>query len=218
MNTLCVVRGIQMCGKYYADREFIPRLSTLFKENDILTDPELKEEWDKVLYEDSRDVSPTDSAVTISLSSDGLFASKMKWGFRDPYHDSLVINARAETASEKQMFRESVRERRCVIPASGYYEWDPAKARYRFRKDDGGLILLAGIYRSEQGEPHYTILTTQANECMKPVHDRMPVTVSPEEIRPWITDMSSAAGILARRPEELLRIQDSGQISMELGI
>ena len=107
-----------MCGKYYADREFIPRLSTLFKENEIIQDPELREEWNRVLY-DGFDVSPTDKAVTISSSEDGLLASKMKWGFRDPYHDSLVINARAETASEKQMFSESVRERRCVIPASG---------------------------------------------------------------------------------------------------
>ena len=214
-----------MCGKYYADREFIPKLSTLFREEEIYPDPELREEWGKVLFEEDNergasgfDVSPTDSAVTISLSDSGLYASKMKWGFRDPFHDSLVINARAETAAEKQMFRDSVAERRCVIPASGYYEWDAARARYRFTRQDGGLILLAGIFRQDQGEPRYTILTTAANDCMKPVHDRMPVTIGPEEIKQWITDRSIADGILKRRPEELFRLQDSGQISMDLGI
>lgn len=206
-----------MCGKYYADREFIPRLSTLFKEQGIMPDPELREEWEKVLLEEE-DISPTDRAVTISETDSGLTASKMKWGFRDPYHDSLVINARSESAAEKPMFAESVRDRRCVIPASGYYEWDRTKSRFRFTKPDGGLVLLAGIYREELAEPHFTILTAEANECMKPVHPRMPVTVSPDEIRSWISDRHAADDILSRAQEELVRTQDSGQITMDLGV
>ena len=211
-----------MCGKYYADREFIPHLSSLFKDIGIVPDNELREEWEKVLLDDGRDtaadISPTDSAVVISSSEDGLTASKMKWGFRDPYHDTLVINARSESAAEKQMFAESMRERRCVIPASGYYEWDRSKSRFRFRRQDGGLVLLAGIYRNELAEPHFTILTTEANDCMKPVHPRMPAALRPEEIRDWITDTASADAFLIRRQEELDRVQDSGQIAMDLGI
>ena len=175
-----------MCGKYYADREFIPRLSTLFRDEGITIDPELREEWESVLLDSDAsemDISPTDSAVTISMSDDGLAASRMKWGFRDPYHDSLVINARSESAAEKSMFADCIRERRCVIPASGYYEWDRSKSRYRFMKPDGGLVLLAGIYRKELNAPHFTILTTEANECMKSVHPRMPVTIEQNEIR-----------------------------------
>ena len=282
-----------MCGKYYADREFIPRLSTLFQDVGILPDTELREEWDRVLCEDgghdvteSRnvfgcegvsgsssvsgcegvsgsgsvagsegvagcegvsgsssdhdqilDVSPTDRAVVISQSEGGLIASKMKWGFRDPYHAGLVINARSESAAEKPMFAESVLERRCVIPASGYYEWDRSKSRYRFTRPDGGLVLLAGIFRQEIvtdlhrdpgyddkvrikeqqfTEPHFTILTAPANECMKPVHPRMPVTVDPDEIRKWIMDRGRIDELLGRDQMELLREQDSGQIVLDL--
>ncbi|MBR2548269.1 MAG: SOS response-associated peptidase family protein [Eubacterium sp.] len=234
-----------MCGKYYADREFIPHLSSLFKDIGVTPDRELREEWEKVLLEgnDSEtftDVNPTDRAITISLSDGGLVASKMKWGFHDPYHDTLVINARSESAAEKQMFAESIKERRCVIPASGYYEWDRSRSRYRFRRPDGGLVLLAGIYRQElvsrpdkdcietgdqsslpaeaPFETHFTILTTEANECMKPVHPRMPVTVGTDEIRKWIMDETYKSDILGRVQEELIREQDSGQMTMDLGI
>ena len=237
-----------MCGKYYADREFIPHLSTLFKEQGIVPDPELREEWERVLCEESNgqdmtgvsdhdqilDVSPTDRAFVISQSEGGLIATKMKWGFRDPFHDSLVINARSESAAEKPMFAESVRERRCVIPASGYYEWDRSKSRYRFTRPDGGLVLLAGIYRQEittdkrgntedadelrATEPHFTILTAHANECMRPVHPRMPVMIDPVEIKTWIMDRSRTSELLCREQMELLREQDSGQIVLDLGL
>ena len=209
-----------MCGKYYADREFIPKLSILFREEDIIPDPELREEWRKVLTDDEgqlsdMDINPTDSAVTISASENGLHASSMKWGFHDTFHNSLVINARAETAPVKQMFSESMRDRRCVIPASGYYEWDSARARYRFSRPDGGLVLLAGFYRRETDEDHYTILTTEANECMMPVHPRMPVMLDRSEIRKWLSDDMFMREALSRRQTELDRVQDAGQISMD---
>lgn len=208
-----------MCGKYYKDREFIPKLSTLFKEENVIPDSELRREWENVLIDSgAADVSPTDNAVVIFSSGGQLTASNMEWGLRDPYHNTLVINARAESVFDKKMFADSIRARRCVIPASGYYEWDSAKARYRFTMPDGGLTLLTGIYRLELGEPHYTILTTEANECMKPVHPRMPVTIAQDEIKGWLTDDSAVSDFLARQPEELTRTQDSGQISMNLGI
>ena len=136
-----------MCGKYYKDREFIPRLNTLFSEENIYPDEGLVMEQDG-----EPDVSPTDRSVIIHMSGDNVTASDMEWGFRDPYHDSLVINARAESLFEKKMFSESVQKRRCLIPVSGYYEWDSAKARYRFSAADGELILLAGLYRQELGK------------------------------------------------------------------
>lgn len=211
-----------MCGRYYADREFIPKLSTLFREEEIYPDSELQQEWESVLAEGktqgSTDISPTDSAVSIYSTVGRLTASRMTWGFRDPYHDTLVINARSESVFDRQMFADSIRARRCVIPASGYYEWDKAKARYTFRQNDGGLVLLAGMYRLELGEPHYTIITTEANKCMSPVHSRMPVTVGKDEVRSWLTDDGAVSDFLTRRQEELIRTQDSGQISMDLGL
>ena len=198
-----------MCGKYYKDREFIPRLNTLFSEEDIYPDEGLVMEQDE-----EPDVNPTDRSVIIHMSGDNVTASDMEWGFRDPYPDSLVINARAESLFEKKMFSESVQKRRCLIPASGYYEWDSAKARYRFSATDGELILLAGLYRQELGKEHYTIITTEANDCMASVHPRMPLMIDKSEIRKWLTDNEFVREALTRRQEELKRAQDAGQISM----
>ena len=144
-------------------------------------------------------------------------AKNMYWGFTNPYRKGLIINARAETAREKKLFADSIQNRRCIIPASGFYEWDAYKARFRFTAPKGGLILLAGFYHEEQGTPRYTILTTEANESMRPVHDRMPVMIGRDEIRQWITDNEMLQACLERPQMELIREQDAGQIRMELG-
>ena len=123
-----------------------------------------------------------------------------------------------ETASEKNLFAESVMKRRCVIPASGFYEWDPYKARFRFTLPEGDLMLLAGFYHEEEGVPRYTILTTEANESMKPVHDRMPVIIGRDELGPWIRDNEKLSEFLGRPQVQLVREQDSGQIRMDFGI
>ena len=140
----------------------------------------------------------------------------MTWGFTNPVKKGLIINARAETAREKVTFADSVAKRRCVIPASGFYEWDPYKARYRFTSPEGGLLLLAGFYRREQGVPRFTILTTEANDSMIKVHDRMPVMISREEIRPWIGDDAKLPDFLSRKQVSLVCEQDSGQIRFQI--
>ena len=141
----------------------------------------------------------------------------MVWGFSNPVNKGLIINARAETAREKITFADSIAKRRCVIPASGFYEWDPYKARYRFTSPDGGLILLAGFYRREQGVPRFTVLTTEANDSMIKGHDRMPVMIGREEIRPWIEDDARLTDFLSREQALLVCEQDSGQIRMDFG-
>lgn len=172
-----------------------------------------------------RDVSPSQSAVTIHAAgpgiahaTSGLGASKMYWGFTNPYKKGLVINARSETASEKKLFADSMANRRCLIPASGFYEWDRHKARYRFTLPGKELLLLAGIFREEQGIDRYTILTTDANDSMIRVHDRMPVIIDRSEIRSWIYDDAILPEILERKQPELVCEQDSGQIRMDFGL
>ena len=140
---------------------------------------------------------------------------RMGWGFENPYRKGLVINARGESAGEKTLFKESLAKRRCIIPATGFYEWDSWKARFRFTEPDGSLVLLAGLWRPEADGPRYTILTTEANRSMTPVHDRMPVRVGYSEVLPWILDGGRTAEFLGRPQAELLCEQDEGQIRME---
>lgn len=108
-------------------------------------------------------------------------------------------------------FRDKLNE---LIASEGIL---PSALPYRESGQDG-LILLAGLYHEEQGVPRYTILTTQANESMQPVHDRMPVMISRDEIGPWLQDNNRLAEFLERPQVQLVCEQDSGQIRMDWGL
>ena len=199
-----------MCCRYYYEDEIRERMRDLLDAQGIKAEGSLA-------VEPGRDVRPSDASAVICRREEGLAAVNMRWGFSNPYKKGLVINARAETVREKKLFCDSIENRRCIIPASGFYEWDPYKARYRFRLPGNELILLAGIYHEEQGLPRYTVLTTEANGSMKPVHDRMPVMIGRDELRSWILDNERLSEFLERPQVRLVREQDSGQIRMDFG-
>ena len=199
-----------MCCRYYYEDQIREMMEDLRASQTIkLAEP--------LQVEPGRDIHPSDSSVVICREGDDLYAKNMRWGFDNPYAKGLIINARAETAMEKNLFSDSILNRRCVSPASGFYEWDPYKARYQFTSPEGGLLLLAGFYRSEQGVPRFTILTTDANDSMIKVHNRMPVMIGRDEIRPWIEDDERLPDFLSRPQVSLACEQDSGQISFLFG-
>ena len=200
-----------MCCRYYYEDEIRERMQDLLDSQSIMTGGSLT-------VEPGCDIRPSDVSAVIYQSGNDLTAGGMRWGFSNPYKKGLIINARSETAREKNLFRESIMNRRCIIPASGFYEWDAYRARFRFRLPDGELLLMAGFWHEEQGAPRYTILTTDANDSMKPVHDRMPVMIGKDEIRPWITEDERLPEFLERPQVRLIREQDSGQIRMDFGI
>lgn len=106
------------------------------------------------------------------------------WGYKLP--NSLVINARAETSAEKPMFRDSVTRRRCVIPSSGFWEWNKDKCKFFFRLPGETALYMAGLYSIRDGMPCYCILTTAANKSMRKVHHRMPLVLQKEQLIPWL--------------------------------
>lgn len=127
-------------------------------------------------------------------------ARLMQWGlvprWRKPgERDSFApINARAETVLEKPMFRPLMGNRRCLVPASGFYEWQQragGKQPYYITVREQPLIAFAGLYdeREEDGEvlASYTILTTAANDLMAELHNRMPVILHPEDEEEWLS-------------------------------
>ena len=127
------------------------------------------------------------------------------WGF--PKFDSkgVIINARSESAFEKKIFRESLINRRCIIPSSGFYEWDSEKRKFMFRLEGTDALYMAGLYNYFQDELRFVILTTEANESMKEVHNRMPLVVPRAEINTWILDDKATNDILHREPPMLVR-------------
>lgn len=144
----------------------------------------------------ANDIHPQDLAPVLVAHGRMLQALPMCWGMQNPRSGTLVINAREETAAQKPMFSESLRSRRCILPATKFYEWDAAKQRVTFSPVAGGRLYLCGLYRMEESCPHFVILTKPANERMQPIHDRMPVIVAEDDVELWLTDAERAMDLL----------------------
>lgn len=125
----------------------------------------------------------------------------MHWGLvpswaKDVSIGSRMINARSETAPEKPSFRKAWVDRRCIVPASGFYEWkrlSEGKQPHLIRRVDGTVMGLAGLWESWRGPDgldleSVTLLTTSPNRFMKTIHDRMPVMLEREEWDSWMDD------------------------------
>jgi putative SOS response-associated peptidase YedK len=130
-------------------------------------------------------------------------AAEMRWGLvpswaREATARYSTINARAETVAEKPTFRGPLRERRCLVPATGFYEWEArggakrgARQPWHIRLAGGDLFAFAGLYdiwRGPDGAPlaSYTIITTAANDLVAPLHERMPVILPRELEAAWL--------------------------------
>jgi len=138
------------------------------------------------------------------------------WGLvpywsKDPRKGVRPVNAKAETAHEKPMFKKLIRERRCLIPANCYYEWKQmpvGKRPYCIRMEDESPFFIGGMWdvwhaREEDRLYTFTVLTTFPNEVSGIVHDRMPVIVQPKDYQRWLDpDNQDVADIIAPPPSE----------------
>ena len=140
--------------------------------------------------------------------------TQMRWGFRKKDQKDLLINARVETVKEKPMFNESIRYNRCVISASGFYEWNRIGEKASFRPLRGKVLFMAGIWQKVENENQFTILTTVPNASMAPVHERMPLVIDKNEVSQWLMDWKRAEELLTRRPALLERRQEFEQLSL----
>ena len=161
-----------------------------------------------------RDCSPHD-AVPALISQEGrIIVVPMVWGMENPKNHSLIINARIETADQKAMFSGSLRRRRCILPAEKFYEWDAEKRKATFcPAGNDSLLFLCGIYTWDGATPRFVILTKEANEVMKLVHDRMPVMVEEKDIGRWLTDFTAVTDI-SRKDVPLKRDDAFEQLSL----
>lgn len=159
-------------------------------------------------------VCPT-NAVHAVVAGERRRLVSMRWGFiphwyKTPTDGPLLINARSESIAEKPAFRAAARERRCLLPASGFYEWtkDPDGKRlpWYFRRADGGPIAFAGVWQDwERGEDAHTtcaIVTAEAEGSLTQVHHRVPVIVRPEDWALWLGEEGKGAARLMKPPAE----------------
>ncbi len=144
-------------------------------------------------------IAPSRDVAVVRETGGGRALSMLRWGLipswaKDPKIGYRMINARAETVAEKPSFRVALRRRRCLIPATGFYEWKAVpggKQPYNIQLVDGGLFAFAGLWERWQGGggqavESCTIIVTEANRAISPIHDRMPVILDPSDYKNWL--------------------------------
>ena len=127
-------------------------------------------------------------------------AERMAWGFPRFDGKGLIINARAESVRERPAFRDSVEQRRCVIFARGFYEWNRSREKFTYEREDAPVLFMAGCFSRWEDGGHFVIITTAANSSVALVHDRMPLILEPEEVKQWIQDAGAAWSLLKKTP------------------
>ena len=160
-------------------------------------------------------VAPTTPVLTVVTSGDEVILTPMHWGLQPEWTDSVIINAQAEKyIAPKRSFWTKFE--RCVIPATGFYEWRKGGGRQKqpmfISRKDGTPLLFAGLFRiamtpEGKAEPHCVIVTTRPNAVMKDIHHRMPAMLHTAHIPVWMDDElknTAFSDILLPFPDELI--------------
>jgi putative SOS response-associated peptidase YedK len=171
-------------------------------------------------------VAPTSVMPIVVERPEARMMLPSRWGFWPPWiapgRAPPPINARAETVAAKGLFRTALQHGRCIVPATGFYEWvvqpgQRRKAPYHIRLRGGEPFGFAGIYSppTDEAPGTYAIITTSANELIAPLHDRMPVILAPEQEARWLdpatTEPAEILPLLARFPAARLEAYGVGE-------
>ncbi len=170
-----------MCGRFSLETS-AKDLAHQFK---LLDEPE----WNPRL-----NIAPTSGAVMIRAEDEGLRGKLTTWGFHPPWvkegeYGKPLINARGETASEKRTFSEAFAKRRCVIPASSFFEWQKKggkKLPWLLHLPEMPTFPMAGLWQEQPDGPRFTILTLEAVGEAREVHSRMPWILNPDQMQAWL--------------------------------
>ncbi len=167
------------------------------------------EEFDQRRIVPRFNIAPSQHVAIVRISGEGKRVLDLaEWGLIPSWTKekprTRPINARAETVATSGMFRHAFAHRRCLIPADGFYEWHgskPPRQPYFIHRKDDGIFAFAGLWERWKPQPDAepietcTIITTTANELMKPIHDRMPVIIEPADYGRWLDPKVPASEI-----------------------
>lgn len=186
-----------MCGRYYiAEDDAAEELRQIIEAvNRRSTD-----------VKTSGEIRPGDIVPVLANSptlQPGAYA--MRWGYTLP-DGKLLFNARSETAADKALFQDGMAQRRCLIPATCYFEWEHRgreKIKYAIAPEGSRMLYLAGIYRKEDNRAACTILTREPTESIAFIHNRMPVILPAEAVCDWLNIRYDAADVLRAAQVEM---------------
>jgi putative SOS response-associated peptidase YedK len=211
-----------MCGRYTLKTDS----AAVAQQFELAAPPQIEARYN---------IAPTQAIPVVRETEAGRTLEMMGWGLipswaKDPSIGGKMFNARSETAAEKPSFRTAMRQRRCIIPADGFYEWQATGSKTKqpiyFSMADEGLFGFAGLWeewRNPDGTPRHTctILTTSANELVAPVHDRMPVILASESYARWLDlgmrHAEPLLDLLAPYPAEQMASRPVGSLVSRVG-
>ena len=189
-----------MCGRYYVEAD-----DMTLEIMQVIEEINRK----KLNKHTGKDVVPTDYAPVITQQ--GITA--MQWGFTLPDRKAPIINARSETAADRPLFSSSVQYRRCLLPASGYYEWDQQRNKYTI--GHGKPFYMAGIFRPEDDHITRFCITTQTPvSALTHIHDRMPVILQRDAAKAWLNGSLPPQLAFQHVPPGIIGRTDTVQMSL----
>ncbi|MFV0395613.1 MAG: SOS response-associated peptidase [Coprobacillaceae bacterium] len=168
-----------MCGRYF----FAPTTKQLAYIISLL------EKRTDTKYQ-TGEIFPSHTVPIITASNNKTNITLATWGFPNTWNNGITINARSETIFEKQMFKKAIVHGRCIIPASGFYEWktltSKEKQKYYFTNPTNETMYFAGVYQIFNNQCSFVILTKEANSSMSDIHNRMPVIIDGTDVHHWL--------------------------------
>ena len=209
-----------MCGRFGLTHEASRELAYLLG----------VDEADLSFHRPRYNIAPTQEHFVLISEYERRKVLRAKWGLvntgaKDNSRAAQCINAMAETVEARPAFREAFRQRRCIVPADGFYEWRGAKQQRTpvwFHPQDGGLLFFAGLYEEWQppnGSPEttFTILTCDPNAVTRPIHNRMPVILANTKTQEdWINPREpnpiSLKRLLIPAPDNLLQVKPASSL------
>jgi putative SOS response-associated peptidase YedK len=197
-----------MCGRYALHKHPL-----LLQVLEGLADDPLFEAWRRG-FPARYNIAPTQLAPVVRAkeNGDGRRLSELRWGLvprwsRETVPSAMRINARAESVADKPSFREAFERRPCLVPATGFYEWKRigrGKEPWFVAREDGEPFCFAGLWERARGPEAeggaletFTIVTTEANERVRPLHDRMPLVLRGDDLRRWLAGTDERRALLA---------------------
>jgi len=191
-----------MCGRYTI-RTSLQKIIEAMSPVLVRIDPQL--------FVPRYNVAPTQDVPVVRIAPEGRELTLLHWGLIPPWAKdravgNRMINARSETAAQKPAFRDAFKKRRCLLIADGFYEWmktPDGKQPYFIHLRDDSPFALAGVWErwsnDEQRIESCTLFTTEPNELMRPIHDRMPAIIGRADFQRWLdpkTDPDDAGKLL----------------------
>lgn len=196
-----------MCGRYYIDDDTAKEIEKIVAE--------LDKKYSNKSYK-TGEIFPTNDVPILVAKGKNIEPEVVKWGFPNFKGNGVIINARSESAFEKKTFRESLVSRRCIIPASGFFEWNSSKDKIYFMPKEEHIMYMAGIYNVYNNEARFVILTTEANSSIEDIHNRMPLLLHSNQLDQWVFDDMRTSAILKQTPYLLSRKSDFEQQTLKL--